>query len=337
MKPPAAAIALVAALAALAGLSAAALVAAPGGSGGDAVEGARAQVRELEAELVRLQDEAAAAAAAHAQARERAEGLRIRIRETTASLREARRAHDAAVELLSRRLVSLYVQEPPTLVEVVLTSGGLSDAADAQATIEAIGEGDARLVASLERTRDRLTRVRAELVGRRAEADAAREEAGARLARMEGLLRSRRAVLAQATSALDALVAREGRRERPAARRERAAAIEAGGRQVEESVRSGARAEAGPAPAAPGPATTVPGAPSRAVLDRIAQCESGGNPRAVSASGQYRGKYQFSQGTWEAVGGTGDPAAASEAEQDKRAAILYSQSGPAPWPVCGYR
>ncbi len=81
----------------------------------------------------------------------------------------------------------------------------------------------------------------------------------------------------------------------------------------------------------------VPGGPSPATLERIAQCESGGNPRAVSADGQYRGKYQFSYGTWAGVGGSGDPAAASEAEQDMRAGILYARSGPAPWPICGYR
>jgi resuscitation-promoting factor RpfB len=75
----------------------------------------------------------------------------------------------------------------------------------------------------------------------------------------------------------------------------------------------------------------------QATLRKIAQCESGGNPRAVSASGQYRGKYQFDQSTWEANGGTGDPAAAPEAEQDRVAASLYAARGPAPWPVCGYR
>lgn len=70
-------------------------------------------------------------------------------------------------------------------------------------------------------------------------------------------------------------------------------------------------------------------------LQAIANCESGGNPNAVSKNGIYRGKYQFDYGTWIGVGGTGDPAAASEAEQDKRAAMLYSQRGAAPWPVCG--
>ena len=49
----------------------------------------------------------------------------------------------------------------------------------------------------------------------------------------------------------------------------------------------------------------------------------------------YRGKYQFDHATWAAVGGTGDPAAAPEAEQDRRAAILYAQAGAGQWPVCG--
>jgi len=70
-------------------------------------------------------------------------------------------------------------------------------------------------------------------------------------------------------------------------------------------------------------------------LEAIAACESGGNPRAVDASGTYHGKYQFSTATWAGIGGTGDPAAASEPEQDRRAAMLYARSGSGQWPVCG--
>jgi hypothetical protein len=73
------------------------------------------------------------------------------------------------------------------------------------------------------------------------------------------------------------------------------------------------------------------------VLYRIAMCESGGNPRAVSANGRYFGKYQFSRATWRSVGGSGNPARASEAEQDQRALILYRREGTRPWPVCGRR
>jgi hypothetical protein len=85
-------------------------------------------------------------------------------------------------------------------------------------------------------------------------------------------------------------------------------------------------------------ATETPPAPTgdaAATLERIAQCESGGDPTIVSADGRHRGKYQFDQETWESLGGTGDPAKAPEAEQDARAAQLLSERGTAPWPVCG--
>jgi hypothetical protein len=74
---------------------------------------------------------------------------------------------------------------------------------------------------------------------------------------------------------------------------------------------------------------------SAGTLASIAACESGGDPGAVDPSGTYRGKYQFDTQTWASVGGSGDPATAPEREQDYRAALLYSQSGSSPWPVCG--
>ena len=70
------------------------------------------------------------------------------------------------------------------------------------------------------------------------------------------------------------------------------------------------------------------------ILRLIAECESGGDPTAVSPGGTYRGKYQFSRETWRAMGGTGDPAKASEAEQDRLALKLYRRAGTSPWPNC---
>lgn len=67
----------------------------------------------------------------------------------------------------------------------------------------------------------------------------------------------------------------------------------------------------------------------------LANCESGGNPRAVSPGGTYRGLYQFSMSTWAGVGGSGDPINASPGEQTYRAQILYNRSGAGQWPVCG--
>jgi Transglycosylase-like domain len=79
----------------------------------------------------------------------------------------------------------------------------------------------------------------------------------------------------------------------------------------------------------------APDVPVPGVLQSIAACESGGNPRAVGGGGSFRGKYQFDYGTWARVGGSGDPAAAPEAEQDRRAAMLYARAGSSPWPACG--
>jgi Transglycosylase-like domain/Putative peptidoglycan binding domain len=86
-----------------------------------------------------------------------------------------------------------------------------------------------------------------------------------------------------------------------------------------------------------GRATSEASAPSRstsATLARIAACESGGDPGAVSSSGRYRGKYQFSRATWRSLGGAGDPAGAPEAEQDRLAAKLLAARGTSPWPNC---
>jgi hypothetical protein len=73
----------------------------------------------------------------------------------------------------------------------------------------------------------------------------------------------------------------------------------------------------------------------RASLRSIAACESHGNPRAIGGGGAYRGMYQFSFSTWTVVGGSGDPAAASAAEQTWRAWLLLSRHGSGHWPVCG--
>jgi peptidoglycan hydrolase-like protein with peptidoglycan-binding domain len=92
---------------------------------------------------------------------------------------------------------------------------------------------------------------------------------------------------------------------------------------------------AGPDAEAASATGAVPAGDAAATLARIAACESGGDPTAVSADGSYRGKYQFTRSTWAQMGGSGDPAAAPEAEQDQRAAALLAQRGTAPWPVCG--
>jgi Transglycosylase-like domain len=69
-------------------------------------------------------------------------------------------------------------------------------------------------------------------------------------------------------------------------------------------------------------------------LSCIAQCESGGNYSTNTGNGYY-GAYQFSQSTWNAVGGSGVPSDAPPEEQDMRAQMLYERQGSSPWPSCG--
>ena len=73
----------------------------------------------------------------------------------------------------------------------------------------------------------------------------------------------------------------------------------------------------------------------RSQLESIAECESHGDPRAISSDGTYRGKYQFDRSTWHSNGGEGDPAKAPELEQDLLAAQVMRTRGSSPWPSCG--
>ena len=67
----------------------------------------------------------------------------------------------------------------------------------------------------------------------------------------------------------------------------------------------------------------------------LANCESGGNPKAYNPAGPYYGLYQFSESTWHSVGGVGLPTDANSGEQTYRAQQLYKRSGAGQWPVCG--
>lgn len=69
----------------------------------------------------------------------------------------------------------------------------------------------------------------------------------------------------------------------------------------------------------------------------LAECESGGNPRAINPAGPYYGLYQFDLSTWRSVGGHGYPHHATPRHQTYRAKLLFGARGAAPWPVCGYK
>ncbi len=75
-------------------------------------------------------------------------------------------------------------------------------------------------------------------------------------------------------------------------------------------------------------------AASASQWDAVAQCESGGN-WAISTGNGFYGGLQFTLSTWQAFGGSGNPAAASKAEQIRVAENVLAGQGKGAWPVCG--
>jgi hypothetical protein len=191
--------------------------------------------------------------------------------------------------------------------------------ATAQSPVSTHREAIAPLVESVERAHDRAVRRNVRLQRSNARLLGAEVDRGRRGELQDWSvdhLRERNTELAKRNRQL----------KRRAARRAAAAGV------------SVAAATATPGAAAPGAA--APGGGATATpghLQAIAACESGGDPSAVGGGGAYRGKYQFSPSTWASVGGSGDPAAAPEAEQDRLAALLYDRQGPSAWPTCSKR
>ena len=97
------------------------------------------------------------------------------------------------------------------------------------------------------------------------------------------------------------------------------------------------------------PSAPPPLYPSDAALYVLRMCESTDNYSAHLVWGtqwesRATGAYQFEQPTWNGVAARHMPHLvgvrphhASPAEQDAMARALWSERGPQPWPVCGYR
>jgi hypothetical protein len=70
---------------------------------------------------------------------------------------------------------------------------------------------------------------------------------------------------------------------------------------------------------------------------RTSECESGGDPNAVSPGGTYRGAFQFSRPTWRGAPKSpgGDPIDYSWRTQAVVAVYLKKAEGTGPWPNCG--
>lgn len=82
--------------------------------------------------------------------------------------------------------------------------------------------------------------------------------------------------------------------------------------------------------------SVAPSVNSGSVWDRLAECESGGNWSINTGNGYYGG-LQFSQSTWEGVGGLQYASRADLASREQQIAaaeVLLQSSGWGAWPSC---
>ncbi|MCO1337687.1 hypothetical protein BJH93_02095 [Kocuria polaris] len=85
--------------------------------------------------------------------------------------------------------------------------------------------------------------------------------------------------------------------------------------------------------AAVGMAAVPANAAPASTWDAVAECESGGDWSINTGNGYYGG-LQFSMSTWEAFGGTGNPADASKSAQIAVAEQVLASQGWGAWPAC---
>ncbi len=90
---------------------------------------------------------------------------------------------------------------------------------------------------------------------------------------------------------------------------------------------------AAPAPVRIPATSNAPAVADGSVWDRLAQCEAGGN-WAINTGNGFYGGLQFTQSSWQAVGGSGMPNQASREEQVLRGQMLQARQGWGAWPAC---
>ncbi len=194
--------------------------AAPRGVAAPSIGGTKAEVAELGRRVAELDVRVGRAAEASNIAIDRLEGAQRALAATRRELQGARRDLESAQRILSDRIVGLYVSPDPTFVQLLLTSGSLSDAQAAAELLDQVAQGDASTVAVVRARRARLAgleRGQADAeAARRREADAAR----ARRDELTALVSEQRRTLADARARLTRLITEDR------ARRARLAALE---------------------------------------------------------------------------------------------------------------
>ncbi len=201
-----------------------------------AIEAKRAELHRIQDQLNAINAQVESAAEAYNGAQYELGKVEDRIDENTALTRQTVRDLARERQVLARRLRAIYATPPPSLADVILTTGSISAAADELDVLDEVGRQDAAVVAGLHDHKAMLARLRAQLVAdRRAAEDQVAAKAREK-AKVEGLLAQRKAVFDNASADLRRMLkAEKERRAREAA----AAAALARARQAAQSFSTG--------------------------------------------------------------------------------------------------
>lgn len=224
------------------------------------IEAKRAQVAQLQADLAEIDGRVGAAAERYNGARYRLDQVKGRIETNRRILKENTKALAEARRRLAARLDAIYRQPEPTIVDVIVSSGSLTDAVDQVEMLDRAGEADSRVVGGIRESRRRLEAARAQLREDRVEVERQVVEAERERARVQALLDERRSVLQQAEGELGQLLAEQRERERrEAARREAEARAAVAAARAQSRTQAATATPARPAavPAAAGAAAPV--------------------------------------------------------------------------------
>ncbi|MGK2955907.1 MAG: transglycosylase family protein [Solirubrobacterales bacterium] len=247
--------------------------------------------------------------------------LEEKVAGSEAQLERSRERLKRAERLLAERLVAIYMSGSPDSLDLLLGAADYGDLATGNEYLEALQNADVRLASRVRSVRnefedrtDHLTALKArvdehnaELAAAQAGIEAARAAAAASAIELASINTSREGEIGELKSDINGLEKKIEKEQAAAAAAEEEADV-------------------------PADADEYLGGPY-SIPTYIVMCESGGDYSALNPSGA-GGAYQIMPATWEAYGGTGLPNEASKAEQDRIAALIYADSGTAPW-VCG--
>lgn len=247
----------------------------------------------------------------------RVDELRAQLATESDRLDRARKRLRRAERLLASRLTDIYMAGVPDTTDIILGSADFADLATQAEYVNSIRSADQRLADRVRGVRESLTAsverigtLKGEAEAQVAALDAARSQVASVRAEAEAGAAQFASLSASRQGEIDQLKGDIEQWQNQIERQKEVTPVEA---EEQVSVELG------------GPYS---------IPTYIVMCESGGNYAALNTSSGAGGAYQIMPATWEAYGGTGLPNEASKAEQDRIAALIYADSGTAPW-VCG--